>query len=132
VSEHAVHGSGVCQEPDADAPQIPGPLVFHKIETGQDPFFLVRHGQIIVCITLNGNRKVICRPGFFIEKKPALVYNNAMAYKVVETSTVTDEEIERILNEWTAQGYVFESIQFVNAISSKRPTMAFVFFTKKE
>jgi hypothetical protein len=122
----------VRQEPDAGSLQIPGPLMVCEIETGQDPLFFVRHGQIIVCIILNGNRKVHFRPGFFIEKTPALVYNSAMAYKVVETSTVTDEEIERILNEWTAQGYVFESIQFVNAISSKRPTMAFVFFTKKE
>lgn len=54
-----------------------------------------------------------------------------MNYKVVETSTVTDEEIERLLNEWTAKGYVFESIQFVTAVSSKRPTMAFVFFIRK-
>lgn len=55
-----------------------------------------------------------------------------MLYKVVETSIVTDEEIERILNEWTANGYLFESIQFVTSVSSKRPTMGFVFFTKKE
>jgi hypothetical protein len=55
-----------------------------------------------------------------------------MHYKVAEISTVTDEEIERVLNEWTAKGYVFESIQFVNAVSSKRPTMAFVFFTRKD
>ena len=54
-----------------------------------------------------------------------------MNYKVVETSTVTDEEVEKILNEWTAKGYVFESIQFVAAVSSKRPTMAFLFFRKK-
>jgi hypothetical protein len=54
-----------------------------------------------------------------------------MNYKVVETSTVTDEEIERILNEWTARGYVFESIQFVTSVSSKRPTMAFIFFIRK-
>ena len=54
-----------------------------------------------------------------------------MNYKVVETSTVTDEEIERILNEWTEKGFVFESIQFVTSVSSKRPAMAFVFFTKK-
>ena len=67
-----------------------------------------------------------------IEKTCSLIYNNAMAYKVVETSTVTDEEIERILNEWTGKGFVFESIQFVNAVSSKRPVMAFVFFTSKE
>jgi hypothetical protein len=55
-----------------------------------------------------------------------------MIYKVVETSTVTDEEIENILNDWTSRGFVFESIQFVNSVSSKRPTMAFVFFTKPE
>ncbi len=53
-----------------------------------------------------------------------------MKYKVVEISTVTDEEIERTLNEWAAKGYVFESIQFVTSVSSKRPAMAFVFFTK--
>jgi hypothetical protein len=62
--------------------------------------------------------------------KAVLVYNSAMVYKVIETSTVTDEELERILNEWTAKGFVFESIQFVTSVSSKRPTMAFVFFTK--
>jgi hypothetical protein len=54
-----------------------------------------------------------------------------MVYKVIETCTVTDEELERILNEWTAKGFVFESIQFVTSVSSKRPTMAFVFFTKQ-
>ena len=33
-------------------------------------------------------------------------------YKVVETSTVSDEELETILNEWTAKGWTLESIQF--------------------
>lgn len=61
-----------------------------------------------------------------------LSYNIAMNYKVVETCTVTDEEIERILNEWTTKGFVFESIQFVTTNASKRPSMAFVFFTKKQ
>jgi hypothetical protein len=51
-----------------------------------------------------------------------------MAYKVVETSTVTDEEIERILNEWTVKGYSFWSIHFVTSESSRRPAMAFLFF----
>lgn len=55
-----------------------------------------------------------------------------MPYKVIETSNVTDEEIERILNDWTGKGYAFESIQFVMAVSSKRPVMAFLFFTKQE
>lgn len=55
-----------------------------------------------------------------------------MKYKVVETSIVTDEEIEDILNKWTKEGYVFESIHFVVNDSSKRPKMAFIFFTKNE
>ncbi len=67
-----------------------------------------------------------------IENDTIIIYNNCMIYKVVETSTVTDEEIEKVLNEWSARGYAFDSIQFVTAVSSKRPTMAFLFFTKKE
>ncbi len=52
-------------------------------------------------------------------------------YKVVECSLVTDEELENILNEWTAQGWLFESMQFVMREASKRPAMAFVLFTRK-
>ena len=55
-----------------------------------------------------------------------------MEYKVVELSTVTDEEIEKTLNQWVGRGYIFESIHFVVTESSKRPRMAFVFFTKKQ
>ncbi len=55
-----------------------------------------------------------------------------MEYKVIETSTVTDEAIEKILNEWAGQGYSFESIQFVTTDSSRRPTMAFLFFTRQD
>jgi hypothetical protein len=55
-----------------------------------------------------------------------------MMYKVVETCTVTDVEIERILNEWTGRGYSFASIQFVSTEASRRPGMAFVFFTRKD
>ncbi len=52
-------------------------------------------------------------------------------YKVVETSTVTDEELERILNEWGARGWRFDSIRFVTREASKRPAMAFVLFTRE-
>ena len=51
-------------------------------------------------------------------------------YKVVELSTVTDEEIETTLNEWTQQGLVYDGIQFAMRDSSKRPSMAFVTFTR--
>lgn len=52
-------------------------------------------------------------------------------YKVVEISVVTDEEIERVVNEWTSMGWIFESLQFAMREASKRPAMAFVFFTRR-
>ena len=53
-----------------------------------------------------------------------------VVYKVVETSDVSAEELERILNEWTAQGWRFEMMQFAMRDSSKRPAMAFVTFVR--
>ena len=53
-------------------------------------------------------------------------------YKVVETSDVTDASLEAILNEWTAQGWTLDAIQFAMRDSSKRPAMAFVTFTREE
>jgi len=55
-----------------------------------------------------------------------------MEYKVVELATVTDIEIENVINEWTAQGWEFEYVQFAIREASKRPSMAFLFFTKEE
>ncbi len=51
-------------------------------------------------------------------------------YKVVELSTVTDEEIEKTLNQWTREGWRLDNIQFAMRESSKRPSMAFVSFTR--
>ena len=53
-------------------------------------------------------------------------------YKVVETSEVTDQVIEKILNEWTEQGWAFDGMQFAMRDSSKRPAMAFLTFTRVE
>lgn len=53
-------------------------------------------------------------------------------YKVVETSQVDDLSLEQILNEWTAQGWLFDRVQFAMREASKRPAMAFVFFTREE
>jgi hypothetical protein len=52
-------------------------------------------------------------------------------YKVVELAVVTDESIEEVLNSWTAQGWHFDSVQFVVREASKRPSMAFVLFTRE-
>ncbi len=56
----------------------------------------------------------------------------SLSYKVVETSTVTDESLEKILNEWAAQGWQLEDIRFVTREASRRPGMAFITFTKEE
>ena len=52
-------------------------------------------------------------------------------YKVVELSVVTDESLEEVLNQRTAEGWHFDSIQFVVREASKRPSMAFVLFTRE-
>ncbi|MBW2699815.1 MAG: DUF4177 domain-containing protein [Deltaproteobacteria bacterium] len=54
-----------------------------------------------------------------------------LAYKVVETSIVTDESIEEIINQWVAEGWNLDGIQFAMREASKRPAMAFVLFTRQ-
>ena len=56
----------------------------------------------------------------------------ATRYKVVETQTVTDQDLEAIINEWVARGWVLDGIQFAMREASKRPAMAFVVFTRTE
>ena len=53
-----------------------------------------------------------------------------MIYKVAELSIVTDETIEETLNTWGRQGWTFESLHFAMNPGSKRPAMAFIFFTR--
>lgn len=54
----------------------------------------------------------------------------AVRYKVVETSTVTDEVLEGLINDWVGRGWAFDGIQFAMRESSKRPAMAFLLFTQ--
>ena len=55
-----------------------------------------------------------------------------MQYKVVETSMVTDESLERIINEWVEDGWMFEGFHFAMRDASRRPSMAFVIFTREQ
>ena len=55
-----------------------------------------------------------------------------LRYKVVEIPVVTDEALETALNEWTVKGWQFDSAQFVVREASKRPSMAFLLFTRKD
>ncbi len=54
----------------------------------------------------------------------------SLTYKVVETSQVDELSLERILNQTVAEGWTFESFHFAMRESSRRPTMAFVLFTR--
>lgn len=62
--------------------------------------------------------------------KPVPV-ETALRYKVVELSNVDEGAIEHTVNEWVRQGWVFDGVQFAMRESSKRPAMAFVFFTRQ-
>jgi hypothetical protein len=53
-------------------------------------------------------------------------------YKVVETSSVTDAELERIFNEWSALGWRLDGVRFAMSDASRRPAMAFVTFVREE
>jgi hypothetical protein len=54
-----------------------------------------------------------------------------LEYKVIEESVVTDENLEAILNRWVAEGWRYDGMQFAMREGSKRPAMAFVFFTRQ-
>ena len=55
-----------------------------------------------------------------------------MQYKVIETSEVTGERLEEILNKWTEQGWRYDGMQFVVKESARRPSMAFILFVKPD
>lgn len=54
----------------------------------------------------------------------------AVEFRVVETSTVTEDELTRILNRWTGDGWTFDRFQFVVREASHRPSMAFAIFLR--
>ena len=51
-------------------------------------------------------------------------------YKVIETQIVTDEIIEDIINSWVDKGWLLDGIRFAMSDASRRPSMAFVLFTR--
>lgn len=55
-----------------------------------------------------------------------------LVYKVVEINTVSEDTLERTINEWTRLGWRLDGMQFAMRESSKRPSMAFVIFTREE
>ena len=55
-----------------------------------------------------------------------------MKYKVIETSEVTEDSLEEILNRWTVEGWRYDGMQFVVKESARRPSMAFILFVKEQ
>lgn len=55
-----------------------------------------------------------------------------LTYKVVEITTVSEDVLEEALNDWTGKGWQLDGIQFAMRESSKRPSMAFIIFTREE
>jgi hypothetical protein len=51
---------------------------------------------------------------------------------VVELSDVTDRGLEEALNRLEGEGFRFDSIHFVTQQGSRRPAMAFLFFTARD
>ena len=51
-------------------------------------------------------------------------------FKVVELSNVCDTEIEAAVNRAAAEGCRFDTIHFVTPAGSRRPSLAFLFFTR--
>lgn len=48
----------------------------------------------------------------------------------MELTDVSDRAVEEALNAVSGDGWRFESVHFVTQPGSRRPTMAFLFFTR--
>lgn len=56
--------------------------------------------------------------------------DGAATYKVVEVSPVGEDTLERALNDWTREGWSFQSLHFVTREGSHRPALAYLFFVR--
>ena len=54
----------------------------------------------------------------------------AARYKVVEVLAVTEDELERRVNEAAAEGWLLDRIDYVKEPGVRRPQMAFLFFVR--
>ena len=52
-------------------------------------------------------------------------------FKVIELGTVTEDAIKEVLNSWSSKGWNFDGMQFAMRESSRRPSMAFMLFTRE-
>jgi hypothetical protein len=55
-----------------------------------------------------------------------------MRYHVVETTDVTAEGLEQLLNQGAQKGWRFDGMHFVVKETARRPSMAFLLFVTEE
>jgi hypothetical protein len=67
-----------------------------------------------------------------IHHKAPLTKVRGIRYKFIELSIVTDDTIERTVNEWIAKGWILDGIRFAMSEGSRRPSMAFISFVCEE
>lgn len=51
-------------------------------------------------------------------------------WRVMELTDVSDRAVEEALNAAAGDGWRFDSVHFVTQPGNRRPTMAFLFFTR--
>ena len=95
---------------------------------------ILPHGNLKVSATIYQRKITSIAGGFIFDFHKSIIsiekqMKNTL-YKVVEVTTVTDEELERVINEWVQKGWSLNTIQFAMRDASKRPAMAFVIFTR--
>lgn len=67
-----------------------------------------------------------------IHHRAPITKGSNIRYKFVELSIVTDETIEKAVNEWVDKGWTLDGIRFVVTEASRRPSMAFISFVREE
>ncbi len=91
--------------------------------------------------TCSGGGNLTGKGDYSLEPGPVIGYYAArnfrrrsavLTYKVVELNMVSEDVLEEVLNEWTAKGWRFDGMHFAMRESQKRPSMAFVVFTREE
>ncbi len=85
----------------------------------------------LACSAVNVRSSGTCRSAIDA-RRAGDDHRGMLAYKVVETSSVTEENLESIINEHVKKGWAFDGMQFAMRDSSKRPAMAFLLFTRQE
>lgn len=71
------------------------------------------------------------RRGSSARAAPDVLERRPLLYKVIELSNVDERSLEQQINHWVGKGWELDGVQFAMRESSKRPSMAFLLFTRE-